>query len=504
LHDYSNSYFPALLATENAHPESIVFDIYQFNKYAWGKGYHEVLIDFYLNSPFTSTFFYPFALIEDAYFSKAIFNGLSILLFLTGIFLLSKKHLKDKEYYLLLLPFIFIRSIQNNILFGQSYFIVFFLVVTAYVLIEKNRQSLGVTALSLAAFIKIFPVFYGLPFLFSKQWKTIGYGVVITGVLIFISIYISGIGFWKVYLLEVLPNAIANESTTDFWYSSQSIDVFLRTLFIADEYYNPNAIFDSYKSYKILGWIIKSVVIGIAIQLSFRSKDKLFELLSIWIVVLFLTQTRTATYAQILWIIPSITVIINSSLSKNAKLFYFAILFLVANFPFHWLEELQIVLRFSRMWLSILLAVIFFLSFKQKVNYKYIVAISLLLLPLNLKAIFYNENQSNSEYVINEKKHFMIYDFEENNGSLLYHALGRNGDETVIATININSFDSTLCEIIDNQVYYQDIQLTFNKALKKKPILINGCEVYYLTDHHSRRAAFTMKKIDVCGLTRNY
>ena len=57
---------------------SHLFDIYEFNYYIWNLGYPDVLVDFYLNSPFTISLFYPLSFIENPYVAKAIFNFISI------------------------------------------------------------------------------------------------------------------------------------------------------------------------------------------------------------------------------------------------------------------------------------------------------------------------------------------------------------------------------------------------------------------------------------------
>jgi hypothetical protein len=54
LHDFSNSYFSARLISDNLNSDKL-FDIYEFNNYIWNLGYDDVLVDFYLNSPFIYT-----------------------------------------------------------------------------------------------------------------------------------------------------------------------------------------------------------------------------------------------------------------------------------------------------------------------------------------------------------------------------------------------------------------------------------------------------------------
>lgn len=500
LHDFSNSYFPAHLAVSNTPPEDTVFDIYKFNKYAWDNGYSEVLIDFYLNSPFTSTAFYPFALIDNAYTSKLIFSSISIVLFLISIHLLAKKFVLGHEEILCLLPILFYIPIRNHILFGQSYMLVFFLVVVGFYVIDKNKWIVGSTFLSLAALIKIFPIFYFLPLLLTNKRKVAFYIFFSTLGFVSISIYTSGFSFWYTYLFDVLPNSIINESTVDYHFSAQSITVFLKNIFIKDEYYNPSGLINSYWLYKLIGWVLKSIIIGLAIQLTIKFKDEIFKVLAIWVVALFLLQTRTATYAQILWIIPSF-IIYNSPFSKQLKLLFFGILLFVCNFPFHWLSNIPIGIRFLRMWLSLVLGLIFFHGLEKKVNFKFILATFILLTPLHLKIfnqISQNPNSFPSEYILAKKNAFIVYDFGKSKGELFYKILGSNGNETIQTDIPIYSYDSVSCSIQSNQIFYNGQQLTDNHALKKKPVLINNCDLYYLTDHHGRRAAYTIKKINVC------
>jgi hypothetical protein len=125
IHDYSNNYFPALLVTEGIAPESVVFDILDFNEYVWSRGYSNELTDFYLNSPFIATLFYPLALIKNASYSKLIFNLFCLSLFALTLHIFSSNHLKKNEWpALLLIPLIFFIPLKNNLEFGQLYLLI--------------------------------------------------------------------------------------------------------------------------------------------------------------------------------------------------------------------------------------------------------------------------------------------------------------------------------------------------------------------------------------------
>ncbi len=501
IHDFGNSYFPALLLHEGRVPEDVIFDIYSFNQYAWNLGYTDVLLDFYFNSPFNVTVFYPLVFFEDAYTAKAVFNGLSILLFMYGVFLLLRMYKPRIDWKLLLIPVIFLTPLKNGILFGQSYLLVFFLVVFGYYQIERSRHVGGTLALGFAALLKFFPVFYGIPFLFQRNWKAIGIGILVTLGLIAAAIGLSGVSLWKFFFLEVLPNGMKNGSVMDYRLNSQSFDVFLKTLFVQDPYYNPEGWWEFSRGYRIAIWVIKGVVLGTLIHLSFLKRKTLFTLLCLWVTGLFLLQSKTASYAQILWLIPAMYMLASRA-SLRVKCLFFGLLFVVCNLPVARLISLPLFLKFTRLWLSIALLVLVFRTVFKTVPAsfapKYILIALLILLPFNTK-VFLDEEKDGSDYVLNKKTHFMVYDYKMDNGSLQYSALGRNGDEMIATDIPINSFEPERCELRDNQIFLDGKQITFNSELKKKPVLVNSCEIYYLGDRLSRRGAYTLKKINTCG-----
>jgi hypothetical protein len=363
--------------------------------------------------------------------------------------------------------------------------------------VVRKREVLGAGLLGVAVLIKFFPLFYGIPLLVNGRWRAIIVGGVLTVLLMLFSMYQAGFTIWEQYVFEIIPEAIANGTTIDFRSNSQSFDVFFKTVFIPDPYYNPGAFLDSEKSYLWLNWLVKSIVLGSALFLSYLKSGELLKLLAIWVVAMFLLQSKTATYAQILWIIPAFS-LLGSELGNRYKVLFFVLLFLVCNFPYHLLREMPIGIRFMRLWLAVVMAILFYISISKKTDLRYMLGSFILLLPLNLSA-FKPSPTSDSSYVIKRKEHFVICDFKEAEGTLTYTALGRNGPEQVKTDIPISSFDPDACRIEDNQVFFNNRQITTTKSIKKKAVLVNGCDIYFLTDHRSRRAAFTLKKTTICN-----
>ena len=91
----------------------------------------------------------------------------------------------------------------------------------------------------------------------------------------------------------------------------------------------------------------------------------------------------------------------------------------------------------------------------------------------------------------------MVYDYGVENGKLFYEALGKEGKVKEETTIQVQSFETGIVEIIDNQLFYKDKQITSEKSLKAKPILVNGNEIYFLSDYNTRRMHYTLRKINI-------
>lgn len=498
IHDYANSYFPAEMSVEGIPPETLVFDIYDYNRYIWHQGYSGIVSDFYLNSPFTATFFYPFALLSDAHQSKFLFNTLSIFLFLYALWWLFRRYQTVPAYMGLLLPFVTLMALRNQVLFGQSYMVVFALVIMAFMAYEKHRGLLAGGLLGTAIMIKVFPVFYAVPLLVNKRWRDIGWLAGAGLMLLLLSIWVSGSSFWQTYLFEVMPNAFANESTTDFRPNAQSVDTFLRILLVHDVYYNPGATWHAPALYKLLSGLCKGVVLGFAIMGSYQYREHLFRVLAIWVVALFLVQSRTGTYAQILWIIPTIE-FFRSVHTLRGRLLFIVLLGFICNFPFPWLADFPLVVQFARLWATLALAAVYVYHMKLKLSWRLFSIGILVMLPLTVNGVISALGQKDdASYVLKKKEHFVIYDFRQNAGFLEYSALGKGEDLRVKTDIEIGTFDSGACTLINGQIYLGNQQISFGPDIKKKPVLVDDCEVYYLTDHKSRRGAFTLKKIRVC------
>ncbi|WP_435354592.1 glycosyltransferase family 87 protein [Emticicia sp. SJ17W-69] len=508
LHDFGNSYFPALMLYDGQSPEKIVFDIYDFNLFAWQKGYNEALLDYYLNSPFSATFLYPFVYFKNAYSAKLFFNIISIILFILSIEILSKYIEKKNRLLIGLLPILFFIPIQNNILFGQFYLIIFAFTIFAFHFYFKKNSLFSAIFLSFAILTKVFPIFYGFSLLINSKRRDFLYFFLSCLLLFLISIFISGFSFWNIYLFDQLPTAFLNESTIGFQFNVQSFDVFFKYLFFKDSFYNPNPILDNIFLFYLSIFLVKSLILGVTISFVNSHKTEVWKSLSCIIIALFLLQSRTASYSTVLWIIPMF-VFISHSNSVVYKIIFCILLFFAFNFSY---VRLPFFFQFSRLWLSLFLFVFlfeksfflpqnniintqFFVKF-IRLNVQFFILAFMIFLPILLKGLF-ADFSDNSKYVLPNKGQFITYDFKVENGKLVVFDLSKNGKEKLITNIAVSSFDTLSCKIKNNQIYLNQQLIALPNSLKKKAVLVNQSEIYFLTDHHSRFGWFTLKKIKI-------
>lgn len=496
LHDFANYYFSATAGIEFQDP-SFIYSIYDFNAYAWLSGYEDVLIDFYINTPFTISAYHPFGLISNAYVSKLILNVLSCILFIIAVLYFTKSKLSGKNYnyFLLSLPVVFFVPIRNQILFGQSYFLIFFCIIFALYFLEKKEDMKSGILLVFVSLLKIFPIVYGIQFLLNKKIKALVISLLLGITLVFLSVWQASFEVWKTYLTDVLPTTLVNNSGVGFQFNAQSMTVFLKTLLVKDTYYNPDAIFDSYTLYTILIWSYKTIVFALFVQAIWNYRQNVFKVFVIITTCIFLLQDRVATYTQILWIIP-IVYILRKDISLYKKYFLIFIILLMCNIPLKWIEELPLIFKFGRMWLMIGVAAIILKDFIKKINYKYFLYICCITAPICIVSITKN-NPSKAEYVLSNKDYFVVFDYSIKNGFLTYNAIGLKGEVEEHTNIKVNSISEMDLKVIDNQIYFNGQQKTFDNSLKTKPKLVDNSEIYFLSDYNTRRGQFTLRKIAV-------
>lgn len=487
IHDSANYYFGAQFLIDGKFNPSIYFP-YEFNKAIANLGCQNIFASYAPNTPFLALFFTPLTLCSVTT-AKLIFNIISSFLLTFSCYRLFEFYQINRKY-LLLIPFLFLVPIKNNLLFGQVYFLLFFLLTETLLSYEKQQFKKTGFFLSLAILLKIFPILFFAFFLFKKQLKPIFY-TLISSILFFgISVIFTGIDSWIFFIQSVLPKASNGEIANAFVDNYQSVFMFLKRIFIYDEIENPHpfSVTSSFFSIVILAFKIGIIALGYFVTKNAKNNLHIF---SFWILASILLSPYGSTYTFILMFFPLLA-LLKSEISLVKKIIAIGILFLINNLPLSLFIEKSFPFSYVRLFLLVGISLLFlFYFFKKSIIVKPIVLSALILI---LGSFYKSEKIETSKPFLSEDTPILIYDYTINNNQLTYFYWNEKGENKKTVTLKIDSWKEL--EIKNQQIFYNNNQLTFDRNNKLKPILINNKEIVFLSDENRGVGFYDIRILD--------
>lgn len=488
IHDFANYYFGGKFLADG-HFNSDIYFPYEFNKGISDLGQENIFASFAPNTPFLACFFSPLSFISVEA-AKLFFNCISIGLFVFSTYRLLAFY-KINLKYALLIPLLFLVPIKNNLLFGQVYFLLFFLLSEGWLAYEKERWKSMAFFWSLAILLKVFPVLLLAFLLFRKQWKPLLFLTGFCSLFLGFSILFTEIDIWIFYLKEVLPKASNGEIATAFVDNYQSVFMFLKRLFIYENAENPHPFFHADSWFFMLGLAYKIGVLTICYFVSKRASN-LFFAFSFWILAMILLSPYGSTYTFILLLFPFLA-LLKSDISNSKKIGLCGLLFLINNLPLSLFIENAFPFSYLRLFLLLTFSVFFVLAlFQKSVWLKAIVLGSIVFVIGD----FWNQPRPHtSESFLTAESPILIYDYQIRGNELTYFYWNEKGENK--ATISIESKSSKPLTIRNNQIFKPYKQLTFDNSHKLKPMLINNKTVLYLSDYDRGIGFYTLRKINL-------
>lgn len=488
IHDFANYYFGGKFLADGKFSSNIYFP-YEFNKAISDLGYSGIFASYAPNTPFLAVIFLLFSVFSLTV-SKLVFNIISIILLVFSLFRLFNYY-KINWRYALLIPILFLVPIKNSLLFGQVYFLLFFLLTEGWLAIEKKRLKTMAFYWSLAILLKVFPVLLLLLLVFRKQWKPLLYLAISCSLFLGISAIFTGIDIWFFYLKEVLPKASNGEIATSFVDNYQSVFMFLKRIFVYESVENPNPFFRTDNIFLGVVFAFKIGVLTLGYFISKRVSNTFFAF-SFWILAMILLSPYGSTYTFILLLFP-LLVLLKSDISKIKKIVFCGLLFLINNFPLSFFIENDFPFSYLRLFLLLSFSVFFVVAVFQKS-----VLIKAFILGCIVFAIgtFLKQSapQKNESFLPVESP-ILIYDYQVSSNELTYFYWNEKGENK--ATISIESKYPKQLEIKNNQIFNNQRQLTFDKSHKLKPILIDNKTILYLSDYNRGIGFYTLRKIEL-------
>lgn len=487
-HDFSNSYFGALFFSQGEF-DTTIFDPYAFNKKIYDSGHHYLFVNYNPNPPSTSIFFLPFTLF-NLHVAKLLFNLISTLLFIVSIYRLCR-HLKiDVGIVGLYLPIVLLIPIRNQILFGQTYFLIFALLAEGYIAHEKRKLVLSSILWSMAIFIKVFPAILLLFILLKKDWKQVFYMGVTCMVILTASILLQGIDVWMEYLLTVLPRNNRGEIQSAYLTNYQSALMLFKYLFIREEVLNPTPLIDSPFLFKGCLVVFKAGILALCSLLIIHRKDILA--FGVTLFAGMLISPYGSSYSNILLLF-----ILFAVQREGRSTFFWVtmlLIFLISNLPLGPFQALPLIFQFPRLLLMIILFVYLFAATTSKMKYSVLILyIFILGIPTLLQR---DDAVDTSTRLLSDEKHNLIFDYGLKNGFLYYNYW--EGESKIQSTeIPVTNLQKNSVFIKNNQVFYKDNQLTNSSDNKIKPGILNSKSIIYLSDKDKGIGFYTIRVISL-------
>ncbi len=497
LHDFSTYYFSALFLVENTF-STATYDALSFNEAIVAKGYEQIFAAYYPNTPFIAAFFLPFTLFSP-HFAKILFVVLTVILFL---WTLNKcfNYFSIPSYYLLLFPILFFTSLKSNVLFGQVYLLLFSLLMLGFIAFEQKKWLLSSFFWSITILLKVFPILIFFFLLLKKKYTAFLYLAICCTILLLLSCLFTGTNIWIYFFNDILPSSMNGQLYDGFTAAAKSALMLFKNLFVYDQLVNPQPFINSYCLFLIVQIIYKTLIISCAVLVSLSQKNNLFTAFSVWILAAMLLTPNGSSYSGILLFIPLFAYLqqcSNFEISKKSA-FVLLVVLAISNVPNHLFSQLPLLLKFPRFYLLLLFLIIFYFSFVEKraTNLLAVIIVLVLFTILATPNLFQNNKLDKSNYVLNNEQHILISDYEFKNKQLVYKYWTKDGKKSFLTNINIQQSDSNYLSVQNNQIYFKNQPLTTSSDLKRQPTLVNGTDIFYLSDKNRGYGFYTLRKID--------
>lgn len=487
--DYASYYFGSQELLKGNYLN--VYDTATLNLLIKEQGFKELFVSYTPFPPFTSLIYSPLIHIHIN-ISKIIFNSISCIVFLITL-IRAVRYFSIPSFFLLLVPVIFYTPLRSNIFFGQSYLLLFCVLVEGYIAYDKKQLLLSSFLWAGAILFKIFPVLIVLFLLFNKKYKNILFIMCFCGILFGLSILILGPDCWIFYLTKIFPRLSNGELNDSFTYIFQSGFMLLKKIFIYDELLNPDAVYHNPYLFVFTLALFKAYIIAGCVIVSREIKENKLLIFSICVMASMLISPNGSTYSLILLIVPCIA-LFHSNCSLVQKVLICLLLVLICNIPIHYLQSFPVWMMFPRLYLMIAFFTFLLILCNIKFNYKILTGFFVLFFLIGSPTLFSETDKST--YFFTKNRYDLIYNYYVRNDSVYCSYWTREGDKEayIISHADCSSKDLVL---ENNQIYYRGFKITDSPDWKKKPMLLYGEYIIYLSDKNRGVGFYTLRKISL-------
>lgn len=284
----------------------------------------EVYEIFNVNMPTTSLIMLPLVKLDysTARIIWTIFNF--VILFAAVLFLIQKFNYKEFWTPLILILFLSYQPLYANILFGQTYILIFCLLIVAwYAYVSGNEKLLG-AAIGLIFILKSTSFIFWLFLLVQRRWRSLVWGLLTVSVVILFSLPWIGFNAWQTYAGKI-TGFFSNPSLCVTAY--QTLHSFFHHLTSINQQWNPEPLINLPLLGNLLSIFSVLIIAGASSFIAFK-RNKSEIAFGIFIIAGLIISPVSLDYHYTILLLPILMLINNIRKDSTVMLWIMILIFI--------------------------------------------------------------------------------------------------------------------------------------------------------------------------------
>jgi hypothetical protein len=301
--DFPNYYLTARIARERSNT-SRIYEWIWLQRQKDHRGLDEPIVGLIPITPFSALAAWPMTtlppLVAKHYW--LIFN-----IALVAVIVVLLRSLTQLSLRRVLLVTAMSFPLNKNLLFGQYYILLLFVLTFACWCYIRQRRFLSGFLIGIGFGLKLFPLLYLGYFLRKKDWRAFAGGVISSLGVTIISVAAFGWQAHRVLSVQILPWALRGEAMDPYNTSSASLATLLHRLFIFEPIWNPTPSIHAAWMFAVLLPLLQTLLFAPALLLANPGGNNAKQLQLEWSAVLIASlaiSTLPASYHFTLLILP--------------------------------------------------------------------------------------------------------------------------------------------------------------------------------------------------------
>ncbi|OGU27953.1 MAG: hypothetical protein A2X66_01350 [Ignavibacteria bacterium GWA2_54_16] len=199
-------------------------------------------------------------------------------------------------------------GVVNDVYLGQVYLLILLCLALSIYLFVRGRDIMAGLLAGLFVPVKYFPFCLVVLFLIEKRWRAAWSALAAAAFVILASIFVLGWNLHAEFLTSVFASHMDGQMANPFALSYQSWNSLLRTLFIKDQFLNPNPLVDWVDGFSAVRLLIMVAVVStlvVAIRRDLVSAPGVGSRLALLFVATLLLSPASASYHMLILALPA-------------------------------------------------------------------------------------------------------------------------------------------------------------------------------------------------------